>query len=108
MKDAIDPRDFRLYVTLAADGTVAATHAFESSVADPGDQFVEVTDIGLVDYSVVQIDPQLVADRRTAKEALLQSQLSLAAARGKVVTATAKITDAIGAVVDKPVGQNTL
>lgn len=105
MKDAIDPRDFRLYVTLAADGTVAATHAFESSVEDPGDQFVEVTHIGLADYSAVQIDPQLVADRRTAKDALLQSQLGLAAARGTVVTATAKITDAIGAAVNKPTEQ---
>lgn len=103
MKDAIDPRDYRLYVTLAPDGTVAATHAFDATVENPGDQFVDVTDIGIADYSVVTIDPQLIADRVAAKDVLLQAQLTLAAARGKVVTATAKITDAIGAGVKKAV-----
>lgn len=99
IKDPIDSREFRLWVTLNDDGTIAATHLFEAATDNPGQKLVEVTDLGLADYSKVTIDPSIVQKLGDSHSALMTAQLTLAEARGSVLTATVKVTDAIAAAL---------
>lgn len=99
IKDPHDPRDFRLWVTLNDNGTIAATHLFDATTDNPGQKLVEVTDLGLADYSKVTIDASLVTKLGDSHGALMTAQLALAEARGGVLTATAKVTDAIASAL---------
>ena len=47
--DPHDARTFRRYVTVNADGTIAAVHEFEASVEDPLPLAVEVIDFATTD-----------------------------------------------------------
>lgn len=101
MKDAHDPRDFRTYVTLNTDGSVAAVHQFDATVENPLEAAIEVTALGVFDFTAITIDPKLLVTHAAAKDALSESLAMCAAARGSVFTATQKITGALSDAVQR-------
>lgn len=56
IQDAHDKRPFRQWVTLNADGTIAAVHEIEAGVEAVGK--VEVTNLYPADLRAVKVDPK--------------------------------------------------
>ena len=95
MKDAFDPREFRVWVTFDDGGKVHATHAFESSVEDPLAGAVDVTSLMPADFTKVAINPALLILQSVAQDALLQQLAATALARAHMRQATADVVSAI-------------
>ena len=95
VKDAFDPREFRIWVTFDESGTVRASHAFESSVEDPLPGAVDVTTLAPAQFTGVWINPALLTLQSVAQDALLQQLAATALARAHMRQATADVVSAI-------------
>lgn len=60
MNDAHDPREFRQWVRLAEDGSIASVHEHEASVDQPAPDLVETTHLHPFDTTALTVDPGLV------------------------------------------------
>lgn len=62
-KDPHDPREFRQYISVNPDGTIAAVHEFVANLEElPFDMTVEVTDLPKQDFTQLAIPDILVSD----------------------------------------------
>lgn len=95
--DPHDARTFRRYVTVNADGTIAAVHEFEASVEDPLPLAVEVTDFATTDVTCLTIDPVIAAAIHSAAHDVAKKQQAVAAAQQDAVASAALLTLAQGA-----------
>lgn len=95
--DPHDPREFRRYVQLSPDGTVASVHDYAASVEAPLPTAIEVTDLAPTDFGTLAIDPQLVTDLQASISDLGKKEHDLAVAQTALETSRGGLRQSQGA-----------
>jgi hypothetical protein len=106
IKDPHDKREFRRYVKLNDDGTVAAIVDVAAGLPPPTDSvrsvYVDITDFKGVDLHTLAVHPDFVTDHAAAtyaaeiaQEDLQRAQQAVAEAQDRHARATADIHDAL-------------
>ena len=79
--DPHDPRQFRRYVTVNVDGSIAAVHDFDASVESPLPLAVEVTDVAPTDFTNITIDPIIATAVHVAADDVALTQTAIVTAQ---------------------------